>query len=98
MGIADRDYTRADYQPRDAQRAIGAVHMWSVTTWLLVINIAMYFLDDVLAPTRELINRQTGEVFIQYGPWQRAFAFFAVDAVKHLQVWRFITFQFLHAS
>ena len=91
MGIADRDYTRAEYEPRAAQSAVGTMHMWSVTTWLLVINIVMYFLSFVTAvgvtpqgePVRYYVLMENG-------------AFTVADAIYRLQIWRFITFQFLH--
>lgn len=98
MGIADRDYTRADYEPRQAQNAVGALHTWSVTTWLLVINGVMFVLNNVVAPTQQYVNRQTGQYFIAPGIWERLLAFTIADGIKHLQIWRFITFQFLHAD
>ena len=97
MGIADRDYTKVDYEPRAAQSAVGTMHMWSVTTWLLVINIGMYILNNVLG-TRMLVDRQTG-AFVGYERfWEQLFAFTVADGVYRVQVWRLITFQFLHGN
>ena len=94
MGIADRDYTRAGYEPSQAQRAVGAMHMWSVTTWLLVINIAMYFLSNMIVGVATLPD---GRQF-QYSVIKQLGSFTVVDGLYRLQVWRFITFQFLHAN
>ena len=38
---------------RALRRAVGAMHLWSVTTWLLVINAAVYVLDHVLTNGQE---------------------------------------------
>lgn len=75
------------------------MHMWSVTTWLLVINIAMYVLNNVLMPARQVVDRATGQVvgFLP-GFWESIGAFTVADAISRLQVWRFISFQFLHAN
>ncbi len=77
MGVYDRDYYRNSSEPG----ALASVRMWSVTTWLIAINVAVYVLN--LLTDRELSGLG---------------AFTAYAAVEHLQVWRFITFQFLHAS
>jgi membrane associated rhomboid family serine protease len=77
MGIYDRDYVR---QPRQSN-PLGALRMWSVNTWLIVINVAIFFVDAIL-----------GHQLFELG-------YFSVDtAVFGLQVWRFITLQFLHAN
>jgi len=55
--------------------------MWSVTVWLIVINVVVY-----------VLNGLSDDLLAQLG------YFSASTAIYHLQVWRFITFQFLHAS
>ncbi|MDB5172959.1 MAG: rhomboid family protein, partial [Phycisphaerales bacterium] len=76
MGIDDRDYNRAPV----GGRAFGGFQGWSVTIWLIVINVAVFLL--------ELMDPRVGN-----------FGYFsAFAAIDHLQVWRFITFQFLHQS
>jgi membrane associated rhomboid family serine protease len=44
MGFADRDYSR---QPYGQTTVVGAMRMWSITTWLIVINIAVYVADNI---------------------------------------------------
>jgi membrane associated rhomboid family serine protease len=55
MGLADRDYLRNRPRPEygDAGTVFGggrgfAARSWSVTTWLIVICVAVFFLDRVL--------------------------------------------------
>src|SRR5690348_16828059 len=79
MGIQDRDYTRTSTRFAPAASAVGRMRMWSVTTWLIAINVAVFVLDVV-----------TGGLLREWG------CFSADTAIGGLQVWRFITFQFLH--
>jgi membrane associated rhomboid family serine protease len=82
MGIYDRDYIR--HAPRGGFGTLGA---WSITTWLIVINIALFFVDGAMSRSHRA-----------QPPLQRA-GYFSIDkAVKHGQVWRIVTFQFVHAS
>ncbi len=57
------------------------VRFWSVTQWLIAINVAVYVLD----------------VFAWHNLDPRG-AFSIDTAIFHFQLWRFLTFQFLHAS
>src|SRR4051812_2641838 len=110
MGIYDRDYYR-ESMPRGG---FGAFYAWSVTTWLIVLNVAVFFGDGLLqrATRRPVYPRDeysevwddapeqsaAGGQFAGMPPLQR-WGFFSADrAIYHGQVWRFITFQFLHAS
>jgi membrane associated rhomboid family serine protease len=77
MGFADRDYSRAPY----GGGRMGNFSMWSVTTWLIAINVAVFLVDLALGGTLTDLGH------------------FSLNmAVYHGQVWRFITFQFLHAG
>jgi rhomboid family protein len=77
MGLYDREYVR---RPADGS-SVGRLPVWSVSTWLIVINVAVFVLDGML-----------GRGFYRVG------YFSAATAIWGLQVWRFITFQFLHAN
>jgi membrane associated rhomboid family serine protease len=78
MGFEDRDYARS----RPASSGpVGAMRMWSVTTWLIAINVAVYVLNL-------LFNGSITE-------WG---AFTVGQVIYNYQLWRFITFQFLHAT
>src|SRR4051812_48998163 len=43
MGIYDRDYYR-----NTPRRGFGMFSMWSVTTWLIVLNIVVFFADGMI--------------------------------------------------
>jgi membrane associated rhomboid family serine protease len=117
VGIYDRDYYRE--RPR---AGFGVFAMWSVTTWLIVLNVVVFFADhliagahqrramqqlerDVLVLDQEAYERHEEEFDRRYmqllaarGPISAA-GFFSVDkAIYHGQIWRLVTFQFLHAS
>jgi membrane associated rhomboid family serine protease len=104
MGIYDRDYYRRSL-PRGGFAHLSA---WSLTTWLIVINIGIFFADGIL---RRVMMPNIQDLMFSDDPRivQRAWllmmgplthwGYFSTDlAVHHAQVWRFITFQFLHAS
>ncbi|MCS7034759.1 MAG: rhomboid family intramembrane serine protease [Phycisphaerae bacterium] len=92
MGIYDRDYARV---PTTGDR-LGQLRMWSVTTWLIVINVTVFFVDGLL--------RSAGFAYplrglpILVGPLESWGHFSAGTTIVGLQLWRFLTFQFLHAN
>jgi membrane associated rhomboid family serine protease len=90
MGIYDRDYHRAD-PPRRGTPAQGIMMRapgWTVTTWLIVINIAVHVLAVTVFASRTG-NPLTGGLY--------AFGSLSVEqGFMRLEVWRLITFQFLH--
>lgn len=82
MGINDRDYHR--------EHARGGGGFFSqltpVVKWLLIANLAIYFLDTFLKG-----NSPDGPL--------RIFGVFTIqEAVFEFKVWKFVTFQFLHGS
>jgi membrane associated rhomboid family serine protease len=104
MGIYDRDYYR-DAPPRGG---FGYFNAWSVTTWLIVANVAVFVLDGLLrrashpAIDPDLLYDPAAVRYLRdlftMGPLER-WGYFSTDAaITHGQVWRFLSFQFLHAS
>ena len=92
MGIHDRDYYH-DPAPRGG---FAAMHMWSVTTWLIVSNVAVFLIDQITPRWGLLVP---GSFYPMPMGTLEAWGFFSQSlAITHLQIWRFITFQFLHAS
>ena len=92
--LDDRDY-RNRLLPREAYRGPG---LRSVTLWLIVINVAVYALDRVLLRMQIGYVMQVGNAVFAMGPlqfWGHFSQFYAID---DWQLWRFITFQFLHGN
>jgi len=117
VGIYDRDYYRN--QPRGG---FGVFAMWSVTTWLIALNLLVFFADgfarsaqvrramddlerdavrldqDQLDRREEAYYRRSMAMAMGHGPITEAAYFSVAKAVYRGQVWRALTFQFLHAS
>ncbi len=90
MGLADRDYARDDRRPA----TIGSFQPLTVTTWLIVINVAVHVLD-IFLPHYLVTLRDGTQQFAFLELWGH---FSIYTAIQHLQIWRFVTFQFLHAN
>lgn len=89
MGIYDRPYAS---DPRSRGRGgIGSFQMLSVNSWLIIINVAVFLLQAVwpafLAWSRQLGHFSTYYIF---GHTPKGYIW--------LEVWRLVTFQFLHGS
>ena len=97
MGIYDRDYYR-----RPSRGGFGSFNAWSVTTWLILINVAVFVLEGVLRRTGSIADGAgwtLGDHPADFMPPLERWGYFSTaTAVLGLQAWRFITFQFLHAS
>ena len=104
MGIYDRDYYRQTL-PRGG---FGHFSAWSVTTWLLIANIGIFFLagtlhrlntpivdPDQVDDVRQWLSHVADSWM---GPLER-WGYFSINkAIFAGQLWRFISFQFLHSS
>lgn len=107
MGLYDRDY----YRNAPSRGGFGHFEAWSLTTWLIVANVAVFVIDAFLRrghppdfaqlETLYQIDPESAVrqmKFASMGPLER-WGFFSIDtALSHGQVWRFLSFQFLHAS
>ncbi len=98
MAWHDRDYNRTDYGGQmvggPGRTAFGRWSGMSVSMWLIVINIAVFVLDGVL-------ERHVGPIRADgypMGPLEFAGFFSMSKAIMGFQIWRFISFQFLHAG
>ena len=87
MGIHDRDYVNSSrgmgsYNDGGVGRSTMSFSHprgWSVTTWIIVVNLFIHF------------------VVVPFSPRFYMLGYLSVDtAFKHLEVWRLISFQFLH--
>ncbi len=101
MGIYDRDY----YRNPPSHGGFGHFVAWSVTTWLIVINVAVFFVDAVIPapePPPQIVSID-GVTYAFHparsddGGMLTALGHFSIDkGIAHLQVWRLISYQFLH--
>ena len=93
MGIYDRDYYRTDgsrfarsMDTTPGGLGLGRLTMWSVNTWIIAINVAVFVIGKIIASIAHV------DYFSEYGNFN------TLDAFLRVEVWRFITFQFLHAN
>ncbi len=94
MGIYDRDYVRSGpsqgtHQP-PAHR-VARFRMVSVNTWLIIINI-LVFVVQLNLPKGTTSQYLLGDPLFIYGH------FSTFEGFQRLEVWRLVTFQFLHAN
>ncbi len=92
MGFQDRQWYKSDSSSFGSGPSgggsgspFGRISGWSVWMWIIAINIVVYVVDALL-----------GRITQTY--WLSAIGHFSAEtAIQHLQIWRFITFQFLHS-
>lgn len=97
MGIYDRPYasagsSRADRGPRWVPGSrVGSFRMLSVNSWIIIINVAVFLLQAVW-PQFYVWSNERGHfsTFYIFGHNKGGYVY--------LEVWRLITFQFLHAG
>lgn len=89
MGFQDRDYMK------DEPGRLGRPPMFSVTAWLIIVNVAFYVLKLMLTSPRPSTG---GAAVIDPLTAFGHFSTFKVTWAGGLQFWRFLTFQFLHAN
>ena len=98
MGISDRAYQQLpphqtfDRGPRRPSRLDGS----PVVKWLLIINVAVWLLDMLTVWLLDMLTNSAPQM-------QRSFLwswghFSVAAAVEQFQLWRFLSFQFLHAN
>jgi membrane associated rhomboid family serine protease len=89
MGLYDRDYTQ---EQNDAQHGyapqmrFGFPSVTPVVKWLLIANVTVFLIDSIFSS-----NEKTGMTFLQ-----TYFALIPATPMLTLQLWRLITYQFLH--
>ncbi|MDC0318128.1 rhomboid family intramembrane serine protease [Akkermansiaceae bacterium] len=88
MGYSDREYMQPDYQSGPPSMP-GPFEGAPVSKWLLIINVTVLFLQILLTGPGERLQEST---FYRFG------SFSIQDGLYGFQVWRLITFQFLHAG
>jgi membrane associated rhomboid family serine protease len=104
MGWQDRNYSQTPAAQGRA-RAFGSMRMWSVTTWIILINVAVFVIDRLLyrfgigGYTLVLTDQGRSFPVVQTQYFLEWWGYFSrFTALGELQLWRFISFQFLHAG
>lgn len=103
MGIADRDYYGVGSGRggmRGGGRAgIGSFRFVSANTWLIIINTAVFLLDALLWEMKvggsfavDSGGTQTSRLLYAWGHFSTYLGF------SMIEVWRLVSFQFLHAN
>jgi len=85
MGIYDRDYTQENFQSQyryTPQFRFTLPQLTPVVKWLLIINVTVFLATATIRPLGDFIDR-----------W---FRLDPASLSSTLQLWRLITFQFLH--
>jgi len=94
MGLYDRDYTQSEFRQQRfgmPQMRFSLPHMTPVVKWLLIVNIGVHLLQAMLF-SRQM--RSPAELT----PLETIFAVYPVSLGKGLQIWRLISYQFLHGD
>ncbi|HEY8665821.1 MAG TPA: rhomboid family intramembrane serine protease [Tepidisphaeraceae bacterium] len=98
MGFEDRDYSRADYGRKRGWGGGLRMRALSVSMWLIILNVAVFLLDRVLERMGVQYILTTAAGRLAMPPLEGLGHFSVWTTIYHLQLWRFITFQFLHAN
>lgn len=85
MGIYDRDYNRHSYSGGGGGgMRFMMPHITPMVKYLLIVNIAIFFIGFLIPPLEKFIDK-----------W---FAVSTYPLSESLQIWRIITYQFLHVD
>jgi len=95
MGIYDRDYARHEGYGRQYSMGAGFRGMPPVVKWLLIINFAIFIIGSLVFPI-SVENDPQG--YIPMSQLERWFAVYPASVGMGFQLWRVITYQFLHGS
>src|SRR2546429_3429462 len=100
MALENRDYMRATPGGRMApRREFARLRPGSVTAWLIFLNVFAYVADGVIVWWTHILYQLQAPGRSIYLTPLRYWGYFSTDlAVRHLQLWRFVTFQFLHGN
>lgn len=82
MGIYDRDYIQDDYGTGSQRMHFTAPSLPPVVKWLLIINVGLFLICALIRPIGDIIYK-----------WASVFPY---SWVSIAQLWRLITYQFLH--
>ena len=99
MGLYDRDYTQADFQPgrRYAPRMHFGFPRWTpVVKFLIALNVVIFVAEILILPSNLYVETDHGPAAVTI--LQKWLSVFPVSITWSLQVWRIVTYQFLHGG
>jgi len=76
----------------------GGFQRKSIVFWLIMINLGVFVIDGLISRFGGTIGVVIPHGEMRMGPLEWAGYFSADTAILHGQVWRFVTFQFLHGG
>jgi membrane associated rhomboid family serine protease len=90
MGLYDRDYAREQDEQQTSNTPIrfGLPSITPAVKWLLIINVGVFLLEWIISGPET-----SGAVY-----FESVFALYPATLALTLQVWRLITYQFLHSD
>ena len=97
MGLYDRDYTQDDYQQRyqyPPRMRIGFPRITPVVKKLLIINAAVFLIDKIFFKPEFIVP----PFLLPISFFDKWFSVFPYSLASTLQLWRILTYQFLHAD
>lgn len=97
MGLYDRDYTREGFRSQFGQVPHMRMHwpkLTPVVKWLLIANLAIFFAAELLFDRNLMVENLGFGVNIL----EKWFSVFPHTIGAILQVWRLVTYQFLHGG
>jgi len=97
MGLYDRDYTREGFQDRFGkapQMRMTFPRLTTVVKRLLIINVVVFFIETIFFPNNIIVPNLPQPInFLE-----RWFSVFPYSFGEILQLWRLVTYQFLHGG
>lgn len=92
MGIYDRDYNRPDGYEQSYAPTGGMGGITPAVKWLLIINFAVFVINALIFPPLDPDAPIRTTLLDLYG------AIFPASAAYAIQLWRLVSYQFLHAG
>jgi membrane associated rhomboid family serine protease len=74
------------------------VNALTMSGWILAINVVIFFLGTYVFRQQNAVDPTTGIVYTVPSKVDAELSFSYATAVQHYEVWRFFTFQFVHAN
>ncbi len=90
--LDNRDYMRSERPSFGGGGGLGSPSTWSVLTWVIAINLAVFFLQNFIFSETPPFRISDGG-----GGWAPGFGV-SVEALKEGEIWTLLTHQFVHSG